>query len=59
MAGVREHVWPMITSGLVRPVVHARVPMPEAARIVVFDSGVPGNVQKVASGETLGTIVGG
>jgi uridylate kinase len=27
--------------------------------IVVFDSGVPGNVQKVASGETLGTIVGG
>ena len=27
--------------------------------IVVFDSGVPGNVQKVASGEILGTIVGG
>jgi uridylate kinase len=27
--------------------------------IVVFDSGVPGNVQRVASGETLGTTVGG
>jgi len=27
---VREHVWPLITSGLVRPVIHARLPMPEA-----------------------------
>src|SRR5690606_4697427 len=32
VAGVREHVWPLITSALVRPVVHARVPLPEAAR---------------------------
>jgi putative PIG3 family NAD(P)H quinone oxidoreductase len=32
VAAVREHVWPLITAGLVRPVVHARVPMPEAAQ---------------------------
>ncbi len=32
VAAVREHVWPLIASGLVRPVVHARLPMPEAAR---------------------------
>jgi putative PIG3 family NAD(P)H quinone oxidoreductase len=32
VAGVREHVWPLLASGLVRPVVHARLPMTEAAR---------------------------
>ena len=32
VTGVREHVWPLIESGLVKPVVHAQVPMPEAAR---------------------------
>jgi NADPH:quinone reductase-like Zn-dependent oxidoreductase len=32
VAAVREHVWPLITSALVRPVVHARLPMPEATR---------------------------
>jgi putative PIG3 family NAD(P)H quinone oxidoreductase len=30
IAGVREHVWPMIESGLVHPIVHSRIPMPEA-----------------------------
>jgi putative PIG3 family NAD(P)H quinone oxidoreductase len=32
VAAVREHVWPLIASGLVRPVVHARLPMTQAAR---------------------------
>jgi putative NAD(P)H quinone oxidoreductase, PIG3 family len=32
VAAVREHVWPLIASGRVRPLVHARLPMPEAAR---------------------------
>jgi putative PIG3 family NAD(P)H quinone oxidoreductase len=32
VAAVREHVWPLVTSGLVHPVVHERIPMPEAAR---------------------------
>jgi NADPH:quinone reductase-like Zn-dependent oxidoreductase len=32
VAAVREHVWPLVASGRVRPVVHARLPMPEAAR---------------------------
>ncbi|GGK92245.1 NAD(P)H quinone oxidoreductase [Sphaerisporangium melleum] len=30
--GVRENVWPLVSSGAVRPVVHAVVPMAEAAR---------------------------
>jgi len=34
VTSVREHLWPLITSEppLVRPVVHAYVPMPEASR---------------------------
>ncbi len=32
VAAVREHVWPRLASRLVRPVVHERLPMPEAAR---------------------------
>jgi putative PIG3 family NAD(P)H quinone oxidoreductase len=32
VAAVAEHVWPMLASGLVRPVIHARVPMTDAAR---------------------------
>ena len=32
VAAVREHVWPMIADGRVRPVVHERVPLPDAAR---------------------------
>jgi putative PIG3 family NAD(P)H quinone oxidoreductase len=31
VAGVREHVWPVVESGIVRPVVHAYLPMPQAA----------------------------
>ncbi len=31
VAAVRQHVWPMIESGLVHPVVHARYPLAEAA----------------------------
>jgi NADPH:quinone reductase len=28
---VREHVWPMLADGRVRPVVHARLPLERAA----------------------------
>lgn len=31
VAGVREQVWPMIADGRVRPIVHATVPLPDAA----------------------------
>ena len=31
VAGVREHVWPLIGSGVVRPVVHQVLPLTEAA----------------------------
>jgi putative PIG3 family NAD(P)H quinone oxidoreductase len=31
VAAVREHVWPLIESGLVRPVIYARLPMADAA----------------------------
>ncbi len=31
VAAVREHVWPLIERGAVRPVVHARLPLAEAA----------------------------
>ncbi|WP_329196579.1 MULTISPECIES: NAD(P)H-quinone oxidoreductase [unclassified Streptomyces] len=31
VAAVREHVWPLVSSGRVRPVVHAAYPMAEAA----------------------------
>jgi putative PIG3 family NAD(P)H quinone oxidoreductase len=29
--GVREHVWPLVESRFVQPVVHSRLPMPDAA----------------------------
>jgi len=32
VAAVREHVWPLVAVGRVRPVVHARYPLGEAAR---------------------------
>jgi putative PIG3 family NAD(P)H quinone oxidoreductase len=32
VAAVREHVWPLVADGRVRPVVHARYPLAEAAR---------------------------
>jgi putative PIG3 family NAD(P)H quinone oxidoreductase len=31
VAAVREHVWPLVTSGLVRPVVHTVLPITDAA----------------------------
>jgi len=31
VAAVREHVWPLIEAGRVRPVIHARLPLAEAA----------------------------
>ena len=31
VASVREHVWPLVESGRVRPVVHSRHPLPDAA----------------------------
>jgi putative PIG3 family NAD(P)H quinone oxidoreductase len=32
VAAVREHVWPPVESGLVRPIIHTYVPMPDAAQ---------------------------
>ncbi|MBI4944311.1 MAG: NAD(P)H-quinone oxidoreductase [Actinobacteria bacterium] len=32
VASVREHVWPLVADGVVRPVVHTRIPLAEAAR---------------------------
>lgn len=32
VAEVREHVWPMVADGRVRPVVHERIPLSDAAR---------------------------
>ena len=32
VAAVREHLWPLVEAGRVRPVVHARIPLAEAAR---------------------------
>jgi putative PIG3 family NAD(P)H quinone oxidoreductase len=41
VAAVREHVWPLIESGEVRPVIDRAVPMPEAARAhQVLEDGV-------------------
>lgn len=31
VAAVTEHVWPLVAEGLIRPVIHARLPLPEAA----------------------------
>ncbi|MBV9921019.1 MAG: NAD(P)H-quinone oxidoreductase [Pseudonocardia sp.] len=40
VAAVREHIWPMIVDGRVRPVVHATLPMPDAAAAhALFDEG--------------------
>jgi putative PIG3 family NAD(P)H quinone oxidoreductase len=32
VAGVREHVWPQVENGIVRPIIDTYLPMPEAAR---------------------------
>ncbi|WP_434019761.1 NAD(P)H-quinone oxidoreductase [Paraoerskovia sediminicola] len=40
VAAVREHVWPMIADGRVRPVVHAQLPLDRAAQAhALLDSG--------------------
>jgi putative PIG3 family NAD(P)H quinone oxidoreductase len=31
VAAVREHLWPLVEGGLVRPIVHAHLPLPDAA----------------------------
>ncbi len=31
VAAVREHVWPLVTAGAVRPIIHARMPLAQAA----------------------------
>ncbi|MFE9771257.1 NAD(P)H-quinone oxidoreductase [Streptomyces sp. NPDC005931] len=46
VAAVREHVWPLIAGGHVRPVIDREIPMPDAAAAhrVVEDSGHVGKV---------------
>jgi putative PIG3 family NAD(P)H quinone oxidoreductase len=46
VASVREHVWPLLADGLVRPVVHTRMPLAEAAEAhrLVESSGHIGKV---------------
>ncbi|MFF9175475.1 NAD(P)H-quinone oxidoreductase [Streptomyces sp. NPDC003236] len=50
VAAVREHVWPLLAGGHVRPVVDRELPMPEAAQAhrVVEESGHIGKVLLVA-----------
>ncbi|MFD6324745.1 NAD(P)H-quinone oxidoreductase [Streptomyces sp. NPDC058442] len=50
VAAVREHVWPLIADGHVRPVVDRELPMPEAAEAhrVVEESGHVGKVLLIA-----------
>ncbi|MFD8803953.1 NAD(P)H-quinone oxidoreductase [Streptomyces sp. NPDC059597] len=50
VAAVREHVWPLLASGVVRPVVDRELPMADAAEAhrVVEDSGHIGKVLLVA-----------
>ena len=46
VAAVREHVWPLVAAGAVRPVVHATLPLAEAGRAhqVLADSQHVGKV---------------
>ncbi|MFE2280433.1 NAD(P)H-quinone oxidoreductase [Streptomyces sp. NPDC059454] len=46
VAAVREHVWPLVADGRVRPVIDREIPMPDAATAhrVVEDSGHIGKV---------------
>ncbi|WP_159770136.1 NAD(P)H-quinone oxidoreductase [Streptomyces sp. HM190] len=50
VAAVREHVWPLVAGGRVRPVVDREVPMPDAATAhrVLEDGGHVGKVVLVA-----------
>lgn len=52
VAGVREQVWPMIADGRVRPIVHAAVPMPDAAaaHAQLAAGGVTGKLLLVVPG---------
>lgn len=47
VAEVREHLWPMVEAGRVRPVVHARLPLDQAARAH----------ELMASGEVFGKVL--
>jgi putative PIG3 family NAD(P)H quinone oxidoreductase len=53
VAAVREHVWPLLADGRVRPVVHAGVPMAEAAKAheQLDAGGVVGKLLLVAPAE--------
>ncbi|MEO3830309.1 NAD(P)H-quinone oxidoreductase [Actinomadura sp. B10D3] len=46
VAGVREHVWPLLESGTIRPVVDRRIPIAEAARAhrLLEESGHVGKI---------------
>ncbi|TDC79190.1 NAD(P)H-quinone oxidoreductase [Actinomadura sp. 7K507] len=46
VAGVREHVWPLVESGEIRTVVDRRIPMPDAASAhrLMEDSGHVGKI---------------
>jgi putative PIG3 family NAD(P)H quinone oxidoreductase len=50
VAEVEEHVWPLIEARLVRPVIHERLPMPEAAQAhrLVESSDHTGKVALIA-----------
>lgn len=47
VAGVAEHVWPLVADGRVRPVVHDRVPLAQAAEAH----------RRLSSGEVFGNLV--
>ena len=58
VASVREHVWPLVADGVVRPVVHAVVPLADvaAAHRLLEDGSVVGKVLlRVASERELGS----
>lgn len=46
VAGVREHVWPLLESGTIRPVVDRRIPIADAARAhrLLEESGHVGKI---------------
>ncbi|MFF5341911.1 NAD(P)H-quinone oxidoreductase [Streptomyces althioticus] len=52
VAAVREHVWPLVSGGHVRPVIDREIPMPDAAEAhrVVEDSSHIGKVLLVTPG---------
>lgn len=56
VAGVREHVWPLVESGMVRPIIHTYIPMPEAAQAhrILEESSHIGKVVLVAPGAQTG-----